>query len=261
MIFTFSIFTLIYLRTLAQQYDGRSTFYDLYENAPVSCPGIKILSADIDTSAAVSASMYDSPRHGLCGKCALVFGPDGQSIRVRIVDRCEGCAATSLDLSRQGFQKIADLNAGKIAITWSIVDCRGSSDAVVATTSSDASAQKKDDKAKDTKDKPTDKKPTVQEKDAKKPDQKSTENNSTATDKNNNSSASPSPTPTPTNESSEDSDDNSASDSDQPASPSLRGENLSQAVLRASNDASGHFQTYAITFCSTSLLFLHAFIL
>ncbi|QRV95375.1 hypothetical protein RhiJN_23393 [Ceratobasidium sp. AG-Ba] len=43
----------------------------------------------------------------------------GKTIRVGIVDRCEGCALWDLDLSPSAFQQLAPLSAGRLSgATW-----------------------------------------------------------------------------------------------------------------------------------------------
>jgi expansin len=70
--------------------------------------------------AALARANWDKARW--CGSCAAVTGPMG-TVVVRIVDSCPGCAADSLDLSREAFATIAPLAAGRIAVTWQPVAC------------------------------------------------------------------------------------------------------------------------------------------
>ncbi len=58
----------------------------------------------------------------VCGACADVKGPKGE-VTVRIVDQCPECEKGHLDLSQEAFAKIADVSAGKVPITWSLVPC------------------------------------------------------------------------------------------------------------------------------------------
>jgi expansin (peptidoglycan-binding protein) len=58
-----------------------------------------------------------------CGACLQVTGPSGQTIVVRVVDQCPGCAHGDLDLSPQAFGMLAPLATGRIAITWHEVAC------------------------------------------------------------------------------------------------------------------------------------------
>jgi expansin (peptidoglycan-binding protein) len=57
-----------------------------------------------------------------CGACVKLAGPKGE-ISIRIVDRCPECPQGNIDLSPSAFEKIADISAGKVSITWSYVPC------------------------------------------------------------------------------------------------------------------------------------------
>lgn len=70
--------------------------------------------------AAINATDYGIA--AWCGACVNVRGPDG-AVTVRIVDKCPGCARGDLDLSREAFEKIAPLAAGRVAISWNLVAC------------------------------------------------------------------------------------------------------------------------------------------
>ncbi|CEP18843.1 hypothetical protein [Parasitella parasitica] len=53
-----------------------------------------------------------------CGRSITATGPKG-SVTVKVVDTCPGCANGDLDLSPAAFEKIADLSAGRVPISWS----------------------------------------------------------------------------------------------------------------------------------------------
>src|SRR6185369_10290951 len=55
-----------------------------------------------------------------CGGYLDVKGPKG-TVRVKVTDRCPECAAGHLDLSRQAFAKIGEINDGVIKVTYSQV--------------------------------------------------------------------------------------------------------------------------------------------
>ncbi len=57
-----------------------------------------------------------------CGACVAIDGPAG-SVTVRIVDQCPECAQGDIDLSREAFQLIAPLSAGRVPIDWRYVPC------------------------------------------------------------------------------------------------------------------------------------------
>jgi len=58
-----------------------------------------------------------------CGACADVTGPNGNQVRVRIVDECADCAKGQLDFHPDAFAVLAPKEQGRIAITWSFVAC------------------------------------------------------------------------------------------------------------------------------------------
>jgi expansin (peptidoglycan-binding protein) len=95
---------------------GVATYYD--------ATGAGNCSFDPSPSDLDVAAMDDPEWQGssVCGACATVMGPKG-NVTVRIVDRCPECEKGHLDLSKQAFAKIADLSAGRVPITWSIVSC------------------------------------------------------------------------------------------------------------------------------------------
>ncbi|KAI8640655.1 RlpA-like double-psi beta-barrel-protein domain-containing protein-containing protein [Parasitella parasitica] len=53
-----------------------------------------------------------------CGRSITATGPKG-SVTVKVVDTCPGCANGDLDLSPAAFERIADLTAGRVPISWS----------------------------------------------------------------------------------------------------------------------------------------------
>jgi expansin (peptidoglycan-binding protein) len=57
-----------------------------------------------------------------CGACVRIEGPSG-SVDVRIVDRCPECPQGDIDLSPEAFAHIADLSAGRVAISWQYIEC------------------------------------------------------------------------------------------------------------------------------------------
>ncbi|GAB5589201.1 hypothetical protein Unana1_04101 [Umbelopsis nana] len=71
--------------------------------------------SDSQMVAALNAPQMGSNKY--CGKSATVTGPNG-SVTVTIVDTCPECASGSLDLSPAAFQKIGDMSAGRIKISW-----------------------------------------------------------------------------------------------------------------------------------------------
>ena len=70
--------------------------------------------------AAMNAQDYNTA--AWCGACIEVTGPNG-SVTVRVVDQCPECVHGDLDLSREAFELIAPLSAGRVPITWHEVAC------------------------------------------------------------------------------------------------------------------------------------------
>ena len=94
---------------------GEATYYDADGSGNCSFdPGGDLMVA------AMNDPDYDTA--AWCGGCVEVDGPAGTVI-VRIVDRCPGCASGDLDLSREAFAQIADINAGRVPITWRAAAC------------------------------------------------------------------------------------------------------------------------------------------
>ena len=58
----------------------------------------------------------------VCGACVQLIGPNA-TITIRIVDQCPECPAGNIDLSPQAFERIAELAAGRVPITWQYVSC------------------------------------------------------------------------------------------------------------------------------------------
>lgn len=96
---------------------GIATFYDYSGGSAVAC------SFDITSDTNITA-MNDGEyaKAASCGSCLNVVGPKG-TIKVRIVDRCPGCAGNHIDLSAQAFAKIAEPKAGRVPITYEVVAC------------------------------------------------------------------------------------------------------------------------------------------
>lgn len=51
------------------------------------------------------------------------FRRKGSTVIVKIVDKCPGCKRGDLDLSTKSFKSIAELQEGRVPITWETVPC------------------------------------------------------------------------------------------------------------------------------------------
>jgi expansin (peptidoglycan-binding protein) len=71
-------------------------------------------------TAAMNTTDYETSK--ACGAYVRVRAEGGASVTVRITNECPApCAPGQLDLSTQAFAELADLSAGRIAITWSLL--------------------------------------------------------------------------------------------------------------------------------------------
>ena len=71
-------------------------------------------------TAAMNTTDYNTAQ--ACGAYVEVTNQNtGESVVVRIDDRCPGCAAGSIDLSQDAFAEISPLEAGVIPISWRYV--------------------------------------------------------------------------------------------------------------------------------------------
>jgi expansin (peptidoglycan-binding protein) len=93
---------------------GQATYYNADGTGACGFPASTNLFV-----AAMNGTQY---KKADCGRCVAVTGPKGSTV-VRIVDLCPGCKNGGLDLSTQAFSAIANLSAGRVAITWHFVTC------------------------------------------------------------------------------------------------------------------------------------------
>jgi expansin (peptidoglycan-binding protein) len=96
--------------------EGRATFFDTQGQGACSLDAV----AGPVLVAAVSRARYAGS--AACGTCAEVRGPRG-AVVVRVADVCPGCRGDDLDLSRAAFAQVADLEKGRVAVTWRAVPC------------------------------------------------------------------------------------------------------------------------------------------
>ncbi|MFI6037417.1 expansin EXLX1 family cellulose-binding protein [Streptomyces sp. NPDC051315] len=70
--------------------------------------------------AAMNTADYETSK--ACGAYVRVRADNGASVTVRITNECPApCEPGQLDLSTQAFAELADVSAGRIAITWSLL--------------------------------------------------------------------------------------------------------------------------------------------
>lgn len=65
-----------------------------------------------------AASIGSNPNNNpLCG-LKLRLRRNERSVDVKVVDRCVGCAETDLDVTEAVFQRVADLDQGRVLVDW-----------------------------------------------------------------------------------------------------------------------------------------------
>ena len=100
-----------------ETHTGDGTFYD-FADGTGACGFDK--TSDVHIAALNKDEWANS---AWCGACADVTGPNGNSVRVRIVDECGDCPKGQLDFHPDVFAVLAPKAQGRIAITWSFVAC------------------------------------------------------------------------------------------------------------------------------------------
>lgn len=99
-------------------YTGDLTYY----NPGLGACGVD--SADGDAIVAISHFVFDaastSPdpnNNPLCGK-RLRVSRNGRSVDLTVVDRCGGCQPTDLDVTKDTFARLANVNLGRVSVQW-----------------------------------------------------------------------------------------------------------------------------------------------
>jgi expansin (peptidoglycan-binding protein) len=96
-------------------YTGEGTFYELGDGIG-NCG---FTAVDEPMYAAVNMTDYEDAHS--CGAFVAVTGPAGNTVQVRIIDRCPECRPGDIDLNPAAFAQLADPQRGRIPISWSLV--------------------------------------------------------------------------------------------------------------------------------------------
>ncbi len=108
-------------------YTGDLTYYG---------PGLGacgVTSSSSDSIVSVSHYIFDAAQTGsdpnqnpLCGKKLRAKrykeGTGERSVDLTVVDRCVGCKSTDIDVTTSAFQQLADIDLGRVTVTWSWLD-------------------------------------------------------------------------------------------------------------------------------------------
>ncbi|RAO64033.1 uncharacterized protein BHQ10_000045 [Talaromyces amestolkiae] len=95
---------------------GDGTYYDTATSlsAPSYCD-----TANDGTTENVVALSQAIMNESLCG-ASITVTYDGKTATGTVVDKCMGCDAESIDMSRAMFGDLASLDAGRITVSWSV---------------------------------------------------------------------------------------------------------------------------------------------
>jgi expansin (peptidoglycan-binding protein) len=67
----------------------------------------------------VVALSQDVMSESLCG-ASITVEYEGNTVTGTVVDKCMGCDSQAIDMSRHMFGDLADLDAGRITVSWSV---------------------------------------------------------------------------------------------------------------------------------------------
>ncbi|KAG1138364.1 hypothetical protein G6F37_009803 [Rhizopus arrhizus] len=102
-------------KTSFNGYNGKATFFTPNQGACGEW------NDNNDMIAALSGELYGSysKKSNVCGKKALVTNKaNGESVKVTIMDACESCDKTHIDLSPAAFGKIGKFKTGVLNVEW-----------------------------------------------------------------------------------------------------------------------------------------------
>jgi expansin (peptidoglycan-binding protein) len=99
---------------IGKTYTGRGTFYAATGAGNCSYPA----SSDLMVGA---MNQHDYENSQACGDYLAVTGPKGNTITIKVVDRCPECPPGAIDLSAQAFVRLAAPVTGEITIHWRLL--------------------------------------------------------------------------------------------------------------------------------------------
>ncbi len=130
-VFVFILFSICYLSVVAQCNSdiktGQATFY---KGIAGSAKGNCSLPVGINDTMHGALNTKDYDGSMACGACIEIKGPQGKAI-VKIVDRCPGCKPGDIDITKEAFAKIGNINSGRVPVTWQFIPCKLSSGATI----------------------------------------------------------------------------------------------------------------------------------
>ncbi|KIK00936.1 hypothetical protein K443DRAFT_99536 [Laccaria amethystina LaAM-08-1] len=94
---------------MANAFSGDATFY---------APGLGACgkhNTASDHIVALSVAQYGNGEH--CSK-SIGVNYEGKYVEAEVVDKCEGCGSSDIDLSPSAFTELAPETKGRIQVTW-----------------------------------------------------------------------------------------------------------------------------------------------
>jgi expansin (peptidoglycan-binding protein) len=98
-------------------HSGNATFFDLAASGGSGCSYDGAPADDMY----VALSLPEFTNGAGCGIYLNVTGPNGNTVRVQVVDSCGPCAVGHIDLSQKAFSQLADPDIGDISVSYKTV--------------------------------------------------------------------------------------------------------------------------------------------
>ncbi|MFI5955043.1 expansin EXLX1 family cellulose-binding protein [Cryptosporangium sp. NPDC051539] len=97
-----------------ESHSGHTTFFDLAASGGSGC--------SYDGAPAdgmyVALGLEEFANGAACGMYLNVTGPNGNTVRVQVVDSCGPCPVGHIDMSEKAFSQLADPDAGDVPVTY-----------------------------------------------------------------------------------------------------------------------------------------------
>lgn len=75
-------------------------------------------SSESDPVVALAPEQYASLGDDICGK-SITINYGGKTATAKVLDKCMGCSADSIDVSPSIFSELASQDLGRVKVTWS----------------------------------------------------------------------------------------------------------------------------------------------
>ena len=95
-------------------HSGNATFFGLAASGGSGCS----YDGEPADGMYVALALEEFTKGAACGSYLSVTGPNGNTVRVIVLDSCGPCAVGHIDLSEKAFSQLADPNIGDIQVTY-----------------------------------------------------------------------------------------------------------------------------------------------